>query len=464
MNRRALCIHGHFYQPSREDPLTGIIPQEYGSEPFANWNEKINASCYLPNAQLGNFEKISFNLGPTLIRWMEKNAKSTLELITSAEQKNKQQWENGNALAQPYHHTILPLASRRDKVTQVRWGIMDFEHTYGHAPEGMWLPETAVDLETLSVLAENGIRFTILAPWQAMETVDVTQPYRVDLPGGYSIAVFFYQSELSTRISFDAASTTNADLFIQNSLKNAYSASQNDQLILLASDGELYGHHKPFRDKFLSFMLNGALHAAEIEYTYPGHWLKEHPPVKAIHIRENTSWSCAHDLKRWKDECGCTANGTWKRPLREFVDAVGSIVDEQYVNQTGELLFDPWQARDEIMRVILGDQLFSDWEKSNSRREMTSQESKKVKLLLKAQFERQRMFTSCGWFFEEFDRIEPRNNIRYAAQALMLAETAGAEELIPKVAPLLKPIQSKYGSVDAEEVFFQAIRRFKENI
>lgn len=463
MPRRALCIHGHFYQPSREDPLTGAIPQEHGAGPYSNWNEKINATCYLPNAQLGNFEKISFNLGPTLVQWMEGNAGGTLDLIKEAEYKNLIQWNSGNALAQPYHHTILPLASRRDKITQVRWGITDYRHTFGHAPEGMWLPETAVDLETLSVLAENGIQFTILAPWQALEEVDVTQPYRVELPGGRSIGVFFYHSGLSTCISFDAASTVNADAFIQNCLRNSYSDSSDDQLILLASDGELYGHHQPFRDKFLNYLLNGALHQEEIEYTYPGRWIKEHPPVHTVHIREKTSWSCDEGVRRWEEACGCTPDSTWKRPLRDFMDAVAGLVDEQYERITDEWLHDPWQARDDSMQMLLGEQPLGDWQNEHCCRPLKVDEVQKLRYLLLAQFERQRMYTSCGWFFDDLDRIEPRNNIRYAAHALVLTESVSDEPIIPKMLPQLGKIQGPRNPFSAEEVFNQAVRRFMEN-
>jgi alpha-amylase/alpha-mannosidase (GH57 family) len=463
MTRRALCIHGHFYQPSREDPLTGVIPQENGAEPYHNWNERINAACYLPNAKLGNFAKISFNLGPTLSGWMEKNASETLDLISNDEKKNFIQWQTGNAMAQPYHHTILPLASRQDKETQIRWGILDYIHTFGHQPEGMWLPETAVDLETLSLMAENGILFTILAPWQAAEPVDVTQPYRVELPGGRSISVFFYQSELSTCISFNPNSTINADGFIQNHLKYSFSNKEEDQMILLASDGELYGHHLAFRDKFLSYMLNGALHQAEIEYTYPGRWLREHPPVRTVEIRERTSWSCMEGVSRWCEECGCTENGSWKRPLRNLMDKVAGLVDEQYEQMGRVWLHDPWTARNDYGRVLIQDQSFTDWKAEHCKCELNKDETQRLEQLMRAQVERQRMYTSCGWFFEDFDRIEPRNNVRYAAHALVLTQIASGQELISQVADVLKPVYSLKTTANAEDVFNQAIRRFKES-
>lgn len=462
MARRALCIHAHFYQPSREDPLTGVIPLECGAEPYANWNEKINANCYLPNAQLGNFEKISFNLGPTLTKWMEGNARETLALIRASEQKSRAQWQVDNALAQSYHHTILPLATRLDKVTQVRWGIANYVHTFGAFPQGMWLPETAVDLETLSVLAENGIRFTILAPWQAAQPVDVTQPYRVELPGGKSICVFFYHSGLSTCVSFDANATTNGDSFIRNCLLPSYQPNEEDQLLLLASDGELYGHHQPFRDKFLQYLLNGALHQADIEYTTPGRWLIDHPPRQTVQIREGTSWSCDEGLQRWRGECGCTPHGGWKRPLREFMDAVAQQVDKQYIQVAGDWLRDPWQTRDEFIHVLLGERPYVEWEREQVFHPLRAEESQALHQLLLAQVDRQRMYTSCGWFFEDFDRIEPRNNVRYAANALVLTEAACGEPVIPEVRPLLRHIFSWRSPITAEEEFDYSLRRLAE--
>ena len=461
---RDFCVHGHFYQPPREDPFSGIIATEPGAEPFNNWNEKIYARCYQPNAEMGNFRKISFNIGPTLFNWLEQNHPRTYHQILDQERENFQRYAASNAMAQACYHPILPLASRRDKTTSILWGIHDYQHRYGHSPDGMWLPECAVDIETLEVLAEEGILFTILAPWQAAtHQLDVTQPYRVELSGGRSMSVFFYHSGLSTCISFNADATVNADAFIQNNLKNAYADSSNDQLILLASDGELYGHHQSFRDKFLNYLLNGSLSREEIEYTYPGRWIKEHPPVKVAHIRERTSWSCDEGVRRWEDACGCTPDSSWKRPLRNFMDATAGLVDEQYLRLTRGWLKDPWQARDDFIRVVLGDQSFSGWENEQAARPLHNDEAQVLRCLLKAQFERQRMYTSCGWFFEEFDRIEPRNNIRYAAHALVLTESASGEDLLPKVMPLLRQIRDERGSSTAEEMFEQAVRRFKEN-
>jgi hypothetical protein len=245
-------------------------------------------------------------------------------------------------------------------------------------------------------------------------------------------------------------------------LKDAFSDNEKDQLLLLASDGELYGHHQPFRDKFLNYLLNGALHQAEIEYTTPGRWLRDHPPVKSIHIRERTSWSCDEGVQRWRGECGCTPHSSWKKPLRHFMDAVAEVVDEQYLRGTQFCLLDPWQARDDYIQVLLGDQSYSEWEADHTGRKISQQESQKLHQLMAAQVERQRMYTSCGWFFEDFDRIEPRNNIRYAAHALMLTEKACGLDLIPQVRPLLRMIYSTRSSLTAENEFNYTVRRLTE--
>jgi len=463
MAQKSLCVHGHFYQPSREDPISGVIPLEEGADPYNNWNEKINADCYAPNAELGNFGKMSFNLGPTLVNWMKSAAPGTLDRIAGDEKAYSSVLGVGNGLAQPFHHTILPLATRLDKITQVRWGIESFRQTFGHEPEGMWLPETAVDLETLQVLAENGIRYTILAPWQAdKEDLDITHPYRVELAEQKEITVFFYHQGLSTCISFDPCSTQNADTFVHQQLKGKFSTRDEDQFLLIASDGELYGHHQPFRDKFLGYLLDGALHSANMDFSTPGRWLRDHPAVEKIGIRERTSWSCAHGVNRWSEECGCTPNGHWKQVMREFLNLVTEKVDEDYLAQTTSLLSDPWEARHAYIKVILGLQGFSDWEHEQLLGTIHGDQSLLLQMLMRAQYERQRMFTSCGWFFDDFDRIEPRNNILYAAHAVALTEQASNRSITGDLIPLLDELKSWKSSLRGRDVFFDALRRFRQ--
>src|SRR5215469_3620242 len=236
-----LCIHGHFYQPPREDPFTGRIAPEPGAAPFDNFNEKITAECYAPNAEMGNFEHISYDLGPTLALWLERAHPEVYTAIIKADQDNFKRYGSGNALAQAYNHTILPLAGARDKRTQIMWGLEDFAHRYGHPAEGMWLAETAVDMETLTILAEAGVRYTVLAPWQAAEAIDPTEPYRVALPGGRHIIVFFYNAPLSGGISFEGDVTINADTFATSFLPGQLNHDKvnhgTDQLIVVATDG-----------------------------------------------------------------------------------------------------------------------------------------------------------------------------------------------------------------------------------
>jgi alpha-amylase/alpha-mannosidase (GH57 family) len=462
MTYKAFCIHGHFYQPPREDPLTGEIPVEPGAVPYHNWNERIHDQCYRPNALLGNFERISFNIGPTLMNWIAEKDARTLDQIIEQDRWNLERNGVGNAMAQSYNHTILPLANRVDKVTQVRWGLADFRNRFGHEPDGMWLPETGVDLETLSVLAENGIAFTILAPWQAdVDHVDTSQPYRVELPGGKQIVVFFYEQDLSTRISFDPGATVNADDFINQFLTSKFSnnGKGEPQLVMVASDGELYGHHQPFRDKFLAYLMGGALANNPIQVTYPGLWLKQYPVTRTIKIREASSWSCHHGVTRWKGACGCTPHGEWKAPLRYALNSLAKLLDEQYFLAAGRLVADPWELRHDYIQVVLGELSTEELIRAHAGYLPGEEQLLQIKLLLTAQFERQRMFTSCGWFFDDFDRIEPRNNVSYAAQAVWLTYRATGVDYSEHAADWLAEVKSWRTNTRADTVFIQYLQR-----
>jgi alpha-amylase/alpha-mannosidase (GH57 family) len=448
---RSLCVHAHFYQPSRENPFTGAIPVEEGAAPYKNWNERIHDTCYRPNAKLGNFERISFNVGPTLFRWMERYDPITYNRIVAQDRANLERFGVGNAMAQGYHHTILPLATRRDKVTQVAWGIADFEHRFGRSPQGIWLPETAADLETLEVLAEQGIEFTILAPWQAaVDDLDPSRPYWIELPSGARIVVFFYHGPLSSRVSFDQGMTSNAHDFASKKLSAHFDAdSQEAQLLLLASDGELYGHHQRFRDWFLAYLVNGAGARAGMRLTYPALWLRQHPPREMIQIRENTSWSCYHGVARWEKGCACTrGDSSWKGHLRLALNRLAETLDQIYTDQVAALGLDPWQLRDAYIDVILGKRTLADLLPVA----LPADELERVQLLLEAQRERQRMFTSCGWFFESFKRIEPRNNIAYAARAIQLTAQATDEDVSPLAAEHLRKVRDARGDLRGDQV------------
>lgn len=465
MTTRSFSVHAHFYQPPREDPLTGIIPNETGAAPFPNWNERIHAECYRPNAELRNFERISFNLGPTLSSWMEQHDLTTCRKIIEQDQINVRRYGVGNAMAQAYNHTILPLASYRDKVTQIAWGIADFQHRYGRKPHGMWLPETAVDGETLEVLAQQGIEFTILAPWQAAEDdVDVTEPYRVHLPGGREMTVFFYQKDLSARVSFDSSATINADIFAEHVLRSYFRAEKSlrgePQLLLVASDGELYGHHQYLRDRFLERLVDGASSLAGLQPTFPALWLKIFPPQRSIGIREKTSWSCHHGVMRWMGKCPCMpGNSNWKAQLRYTFERLSGELDRLYLDVVKPFISDPWELRNRYIEVMIGRQTLDGLLTEMAGQALTTEQNRRIHLMLEAQRERQRVFTSCGWFHEDFDRIEPKNNVAYAAQAVRLVRLATGVDLEPDIVADLQRVSSQYTSQRADLVFQRHLRR-----
>ncbi|MGE5224022.1 MAG: DUF3536 domain-containing protein [Omnitrophica WOR_2 bacterium] len=465
MTIRSICIHGHFYQPPREDPVTGLVPREPGATPYKNWNERIHAECYRPNAELGNFGRMSFNVGPTLFHWMESHDQNISRKIVEQDKENVKQYGVGNAMAQAFNHTILPLASYQDKVTQVTWGIADFQKHYGRRPQGMWLPETAADVETLCVLAERGIEFTILAPWQAKQAeLDTTEPYRVTLPGGNHITVFFYNRALSTQISFDPQSTINADVFTINEVLPQYSLEKTKhhepQIVMIATDGELYGHHQPFRDRFLARMVDGAASHNGITPTYPALWLKNYPPRKSAEINDNTSWSCYHGVTRWMGACSCTpGDGSWKHYLRHAMDRLSIRLDQIFAQEVSRYIADPWELRNRYIYVILGEISARDLVNEMAGRSLPQETFRCIHQLLEAQRERQRMYTSCGWFFDDFDRIEPKNNVAYAAQAVHLTYLATGVDLSPQVMQDFKRVKSQHHGTRGDAVFNRQLRR-----
>jgi alpha-amylase/alpha-mannosidase (GH57 family) len=468
MSNTALCIHGHFYQPPREDPLTGEIPVEPGATPYHNWNERILAECYAPNALAGNMTRISFNIGPTLFNWLEMADPRTAARIVAQDRLNLRGNGVGNAMAQTYHHTIMPLATLPDKITQTRWGIADFKWRFGHEPEGMWLPETAADNETLSVLADHGIRYTILAPWQAVDhNIDTSYPYIVELPGGRSIVVFFYNQALSTRVSFDSIATIDAGAFLNElvipQFKHFNEPSAEPEMVMIASDGELYGHHQHFREKFLAYLLDGAVKGTSIEITYPGLWLKKHPAFRTASIVQNSSWSCHHGVTRWMGPCECTPNGEWKAYMRQAFERISNAIDEVYLREVSPIVPDPWELRHRYIYVLQGQTTVEDLASTLAGRHIEGDELQKIRILLCAQNERQRMFTSCGWFFDDFDRIEPRNAVAYAAQAVFLTNRATGVDLTPKALTWLHPVKSWRSDLTADKIFSNHLLHAQEN-
>jgi alpha-amylase/alpha-mannosidase (GH57 family) len=436
-----LSIHAHFYQPPRENPFTGLIPQEVGAEPFHDWNERITFECYDPMAQLGNFDRMSFNIGPTLAAWLEQAYPVTYERILEADRLNLARNGVGNAIAQVYNHTILPLANRRDKLTQVRWGLADFRARFGREAAAMFLAECTVDLATLEALADCGLKFVILAEWQAAgRRVDITQPYLVRLPNGKSITAFFFNGALAWNLHNDQLG--DPENFARYSLPLAIDRPKNsrkeDQFVLAASDGEYYGHHYKGRAHWLSQLLHTEAPKYGWQISYPGLYLRDHPPQEEILIAERTAWSCFHGLNRWEGRCQCepldfvAPTSPWKGPFRLALDNLAAELDCVYEEATAGLLADPWATRDRYSQVILRQLSPAEF----TRREVGGVEASgtallKVERLLEAQFMRQWMYTSCGFFFEDLSRIEPKNNIAYAARAIKYVKDATGQDLGP---------------------------------
>lgn len=431
-----MTLHGHFYQPPRDDPFTGLVPHEHGAAPYENFNEKITAECYRPNAEEGNFEHISFDLGPTLAAWLERYHKDVHDRIVASDRLHVERHGIGNAMAQAYNHTILPLATRRDKRTQVLWGLDDFERRFGRRAEGIWLAETAVDEETLDVVAECGVEYTVLAPWQAAEPIDPTEPYLVRLPSGRSVTVFFYNGPLSGGVSFDWDTTNNADTFaasyLPNHLNHDKLARGEDQLIVVATDGELYGHHKPWRDRFLAHLVAGGARTFGFEVVTFGRYLREHPATREARLRVPSAWSCAHGVARWSAGCPCTeGDASWKPALRRALDSLATRLNDTFERVGGETLRDPWAARDGYIALRSGWESPEAFWQRHGRTDlpMTRNARARAEKLLEAQYFAQAMSTSCGFFFEDLDRIEPRNDIAFARRAISLTFQATGRDV-----------------------------------
>jgi alpha-amylase/alpha-mannosidase (GH57 family) len=435
--RTFLCLYGHFYQPPREDPFTSTVPVEPDATPYANFNEKITSECYRPNAEIGNFEAISYDLGPTLASWLENAHPDVYNQIIEADREHLARYGVGNALAQAYNHTILPLANARDKRTQIAWGLQDFRQRYRHDAHGMWLAETAVDLETLDLLAQSGVTYTVLAPWQAATPVNTTEPYIVRLFDGRSITVFFYNAPLSGGVSFDWNTTSNADLFAASYLPGHLDKSKQDsgeaQLILIATDGELYGHHKPWRDKFLSHLIQTGAPGYGFEVCTLERYMLMYPATKEVELRVPSAWSCGHGVARWDGGCECTeGDSSWKAALRHALNNLADRGNQLFEQYAAETLQDPWAARNGYLALRNSwepEEQF--WQRYGKASQAPADERlrRRTLLLLEAQYYQQYSFTSCGFFFEDLDRIEPRNDIAFARRAISLTWQALGTDL-----------------------------------
>jgi hypothetical protein len=465
-----LCIHGHFYQPPRMDPFTGRIPDEPEAAPYANWNERITAECYTPNAEAGHFGHISFNLGGTLAAWLDREAHATYARIVADARAYYAAHGVSNGLVQPVHNTILPLARRRDKICQVRWGIASFRHRFGHDTRGLWLPEMAVDLDTLQILVQEGIRFTILSPEQVQGDLSAgAGPYRVRLPdGGGEIAVFVRDRDLSNNLAFNMPDSAYVDEWLRDWLGRRCTGGR---LVLIATDGETFGHHRRQGVAVLSRILAAAAdaptsHPPEYRPVVPyllttlGQYLDQHPPQTEVEIIENTAWSCAHRLERWAVGCPCTpGDSRWKGGLRRALDNLACDLDAVYVDETRTLGLNPWRLRDDAIAIVLGQVDGMAYLSGNGVGHLTQEQARRLLLLLEAQLYRQRMYASCAFFFEDLERLEPRYAIGNAVRAIALTRYATGDDLCHGFRRDLRvPVSGRSGR-SAAEIFDTILAR-----
>jgi len=438
---RSLVLHGHFYQPPREDPWTGLVPRELSASPFHDWNQRVHDECYraVTAARVldGNgrirrvmnaLEWMSWDAGPTLLSWLATQQPHTYTAFLEADAGSVQRLGHGGALAAPYHHIILPLASRRDKVTEVRWGAADFRRRFGREPAGMWLPEAAVDMETLEVLAAEGIRFTVLGPGQVTSVPEGGLPGRVRLGGGRSLAVFVYDGGLSHDVAFGHL-LHDAHAWVE---RMARTGDEGTSLVSLATDGETFGHHQRWGDMALAAAIVHTLDRRDVRLENFASFLARRPPVEEVEVVEPSSWSCVHGVDRWRRECGCRLDpgaGTqqaWRGVLRKALDDLAGDLADLYETEAGALFRDPWGARDGYGAVVDGSEAArARYVERRAPRPLDGRERRRALELLELQRDALRMFTSCGWFFDDLARLEPIQILRYAAHALDLAGPAG---------------------------------------
>jgi len=496
-----ICIHGHFYQPPRENPWLEAVETQDSAAPYHDWNERVCAECYAPNGAarvvngknqiiriVNNYSRMSFNFGPTLMSWLSENAPRTYRMVLDGERRSRRTFKgHSSAIAQVYNHIIMPLANRRDRVTQIRWGIADYKKHYGALPEGMWLAETAADTETLELLAEHGIKFTILAPHQCKSvrslknaddgqdhpwsvplgsSVDTTHPYLVRFKSGRSIAVFFYKGPTSRAIAFEGL-LYSGEAFADR-LKAGFNDGDEPQLVSVATDGESYGHHHRHGEMALAWAVRLLEQDKTVKLTNYASFLEQFPPEWECEIVDDSSWSCVHGVERWRSNCGCnTRSGwsqEWRTPLRKALDSLRDAIAPLTEREGAKLFNDVWEARDGYIDVILsrnsdGQERFFE---EHARGLLSGAERVRALQMMEMQRHAQLMYTSCGWFFDDISGIETVQVIAYAARMLQLAREIFGEEaapLEPAFLDRLKEAKSNVASAgDGAKVYNDKIR------
>lgn len=475
-SNKYVCIHGHFYQPPRENAWLEVIEVQDSAHPYHDWNERITAECYEPNATsrildesriikniVNNYARISFNFGPTLLSWMELYAPETYEAILDADKLSLLNFGgHGSAVAQVYNHIIMPLANARDKETQILWGIRDFEYRFKRKPEGMWLAETAVDTETLEVLAENEIKFTILAPRQAKavrkngtaewtpvhdRTVNTTKAYRCNLPSEKSIIVFFYEGDISQGIAFNGL-LNDGKRFAERLVSTFNKDDKRPQLVHVATDGETYGHHHKHGEMALAFCLDYIEKGKDVTLTNYAQFLELCPPEEEAQIVEDSSWSCVHGVERWRENCGCNSgkpgyHQLWRKPLRAALDWLRDSVEVIFEQEGGKVVADPWKARNDYINIVLkrSDEHIESFLNDHA---LPDASANRILRIMEMQRHAMLMYTSCGWFFDEISGIETTQVMQYACRVIQLA--------------------NQIGNVDLEEEFVKRLEQAPSNV
>ena len=495
MAERYICIHGHFYQPPRENPWLEAIEIQGSAHPYHDWNERIASECYGPNGAsrildsegriekiVNNYSRISFNFGPTLLAWMESKAPEIYRAVLEADEESQKHFSgHGSALAQPYNHMIMPLANVRDKETQVVWGIRDFERRFRRRPEGMWLPETAVDLGTLDVLAQHGIKFTVLSPHQAARVrtigargwretsggrVDPSVAYRIRLRYGRTMNVVFYDGPISRGVAFEGLLAKGETL--AERLLGAFSEERDGpQLVHIATDGETYGHHHAYGDMALAYALDYIEAKNLAKLTNYGEFLEHHPPAREVRIIENSSWSCPHGVERWRSDCGCNSgmhpswHQQWRAPLREALDALRDEINPLFAKRGKEYFKDPWEARNDYIDVVLDRSRgnVGQFIAQHASHELGESENAEALKLMELQRHLMLMYTSCGWFFDELSGIETVQVIQYAGRAIQLAEELFGRSFEPAFLELLEKAKSNIPEPRDGRAIFEAFVR-----
>ncbi|MGE5315509.1 MAG: DUF3536 domain-containing protein [Acidobacteriota bacterium] len=474
-----ICIHGHFYQPPRENPWLEKIEVQDSAYPYRDWNERITAESYAPNTAsrimaedrkitdiVNNYAHMSFNFGPTLLSWMQTFSPDVYAAVLEADKESMKYFSgHGSAIAQVYNHIIMPLANTNDKRTQVIWGKADFVHRFKREPEAMWLAETAVDNETLEMLAEQGIRYTILAPHQARRvkkiedpddawtdtpdaSIDPKMPYLCVLPSGKEIVLFFYDGPVSHDLSFGDM-LKSGDNFVNRLMASFREGDDSPQLVHIATDGETYGHHARYGDMALAYCLHTIEAGNLADVTIYGEYLEKFPPTTQVEINEDTSWSCAHGVERWRSDCGCNSgrqgwNQQWRAPLRAALDWLRDTVIPMYEKAAKKYGADPWALRNDYISVILdrSQENVDAFLSRNMKGELSPADRSKLLTLLEIERHALLMYTSCGWFFDEVSGIETVQVILYAARVIQLAKEALGIDLEPEFVKRLKEIPS----------------------